>query len=103
MPLLECENIRLETLNLGATSWRMLKIPWVDSVTNTEMLQRTGERVSLLDTIKKKKRAYIGYIMRHGGLVNAILEGLVEEKICGDMDETDFRTYEEPKRLAQNG
>lgn len=47
---------------------RMLKILWVDSVTNTEVLRNTGGRPNLLDTIKKKKSEWNGHIMSSVGL-----------------------------------
>jgi hypothetical protein len=44
---------------------RMLRIPWTDKVTNATVLQRVGRERELLVTVKRKKLAYFGHILRN--------------------------------------
>lgn len=41
---------------------RMLRISWVDHVTNEEVLRRMGRDRELLCTIKKRKTSYLGHV-----------------------------------------
>lgn len=44
---------------------RILKIPWTDKVSNIEVLDRLGKEREIYLTIKKRKTAYLGHIMRN--------------------------------------
>ena len=59
---------------------RMLRISWVDHVTNDEVLRRMGEDRKLLTLIKRRKTAYLGHISRHQRyeLPKLIMEGKIE-------------------------
>jgi len=60
---------------------RMQKISWTDRMTNEEVLERVLERRSLWKSIKKRRKEWrIGHILRHGGLLGLILEGMVDGK-----------------------
>lgn len=91
---------------------RMLKISWVEKVTNEQVLRRLSEEMSLLKTLQKRRNTWIGHVMRHEGLLEIILEGLVEGKNCrgrprlqylnqvmGDMN---CPSYNELKRMAND-
>jgi len=47
----------------------MLKISWVDKVSNAEVLQKVQENKSILDTVQHRKFRWIGHIMRHDSLL----------------------------------
>ena len=59
---------------------RMLRIPWVDKVTNEEVLNRVGEERSIWRTIKMRRDRMVGHILRHEGLVRHIMESEVGVK-----------------------
>lgn len=45
---------------------RILKISWVDYVTNVEVLRRVDKKKETSITIKKKKIEYLGNVLRNG-------------------------------------
>ena len=59
---------------------RMMKIKWIDRVSNEEVLRRVEEKRSLLKTLKRRRDILIGHIMRHDGLMKTIIEGQVNGK-----------------------
>ena len=59
---------------------RMLKVRWVDRITNEEVLYRVGEKRSLWRNLTKRRDRLIGHILRHEGLVKLVLEGSVGGK-----------------------
>jgi hypothetical protein len=59
---------------------RLMKISWVEKVTNKEVLQRVQENRSLLGDIIKRKRNWLGHVLRHDCLLKDMLEGSVEGK-----------------------
>lgn len=91
---------------------RMLKIKWVDRVTNEEVLNRIGEKRSLWNTLTKRRDRLIGHTLRHQGPVNLVLEGSVGGKIRRGRPRYEYskqiqidvgcRSYSEMKRLAQD-
>lgn len=61
---------------------RILKISWVDHITNDEVLRRIGlQSTEVLKTIKKRKLSYFGHIMR--GEKYALLQLIMQGKIKG--------------------
>lgn len=60
---------------------RVLKIPWTARATNEEVLRRANKRRTLFETIKKRKTAYLGHIMRNERY--QFLQLLIEGKIEG--------------------
>ena len=91
---------------------RMLKIRWVDKVTNEEVLRRTNETPYLWKFIKKRRDVWIGHIYRHPSMIHTILEGMVEGVNCRGrprlgfiqqiMKDTGCRTYLQMKQLTQD-
>lgn len=60
---------------------RILRISWVQRVTNEEVLRRMGKQKELLLTIKHRKTSYIGHVMR--GDKYEFLRLIIEGKIQG--------------------
>ena len=58
----------------------VLKIPWMDRVTNEEVMRRMEETPCLWKTLQKRRDIWMGHIIRQEGLVKTILEGTAEEK-----------------------
>ena len=57
-------------------TWRrMEKISWLDKVTNEEVLGRVNKDRQILNSIWQKKHRWIGYVLRHDGLLHEITEG----------------------------
>lgn len=58
---------------------RMLRISWVQRVTNEEVLRRVRKSRELLQTIKRRKVSYLGHVLRHERyrLLQTILMGKV--------------------------
>ena len=63
---------------------RMLKISWVDKVSNAEVLQKVQENKSILDTLQRRKFRWIGHILRHDSLLRDIIEGRMKGKLQGE-------------------
>lgn len=59
---------------------RILRISWVDHVTNVEVLLRMNKTTEIIKTIKIRKLQYFGHIMRNEqryGVLQRILQGKV--------------------------
>ena len=48
---------------------------WTDKKTNAEVPNLVKEKNSLLAEIRKRKRRWIGHILRHGNVLRTVLEG----------------------------
>lgn len=61
---------------------RMLRISWVQRITNDEVLQRMQKQKEILNTIKERKMQYLGHVMRGGRyeILRLIIEGKVQGK-----------------------
>lgn len=61
---------------------RMLRISWIQRITNNNVLQRMGKQKELLNTIKERKLQYLGHVMRgeRYELLRLIIEGKVQGK-----------------------
>lgn len=59
---------------------RMLRIPWTDLLTNEEVLRRANTDRALITTIKCRKIAYLGHILRGEKyyLLQLIIKGKIE-------------------------
>ena len=90
---------------------RMLRIPWTAHKTNEEVLTMMNTKLTLLTTIKQRKTAYFGHIMRRNGLQRLLADGKLDGKrgrarprtLC--MDSIKERTklwYAECVRKADN-
>ena len=59
--------------------WRkILNILWSDKVSNDEVLRRVEEDRSVICTIDKRQRAWLGHTLRHGDLLPILIEGRVK-------------------------
>jgi len=52
----------------------MLKISWKEKQTNENVLQSVEEKRSLVDKISKRKKNWLGHIMRGEGLLRNVIE-----------------------------
>ena len=93
---------RLEAFEMWV--WRrMMKVKWTDKLTNMEVLRLVNETPKLLPEIRRRKRRWIGHILRHDSLLQTVLEGRMEGKRPrGRMvdDIKSGRSYEQRKRRA---
>jgi len=67
---------------------RMEKISWTDHVRNEEILLRVKEQRNILHEISKRKTNWIGHILRR----NCLLQRLIEGRIKGEVDRSDWKT-----------
>ena len=91
---------------------RILKIRWVDYVTNEEVLNRIGEKEKLWHNLTKRRDRLIGHILRHQGITNLVLEGSVGGKNRRGRPRDEYskqiqkdvgcNSYSEMKKLAQD-
>ena len=58
---------------------RMEKIKWSEKVTNEQVLDRIGEKRTLLNTIFCRKANWIGHILRRNCLLHDDIEGQMTE------------------------
>ena len=54
---------------------RLLKIKVTDKISNEKVLQRVDEQRALIDTIFRRKRKWVGHVVRGDGLMKLIMEG----------------------------
>jgi len=59
---------------------RMLKISWIDHMTNEEVFRKAGEERNFIGQIKKRRDNLIGHTLRHDCLLARVIEGMVEGK-----------------------
>jgi exonuclease III len=87
---------------------RMEKISWKDRVTNEQVLSRVGEERSLVESIVKRKKNWIGHVVRGNGLLKLVLEGRMDGKRprgrprIGMIDELKEGSYVDMKRRAED-
>ena len=61
--------------------WRRIEgISWKDHMKNEEVLSRVGERRTLIETIVRRKKNWIGHVLRGQGTLKKIIEGRMEGK-----------------------
>jgi len=70
---------RLEAFEMWVWG-RMLKVSWVDNVSNADVLQKVEENQSILGTVQHRKFRWIGHILRHDSLLRDIIEGRMKGK-----------------------
>jgi len=58
----------------------LVKVKWTDKQTNAEVLNLLKEKKSLLAEIRKRKRSWIGHILRHENMLPNVLEGRMKGK-----------------------
>lgn len=70
---------RLEAFEMWVIR-RILRISWIDRVSNTEVLERAHTQRELLTTIKCRKIGYLGHVLRGEKyrLLHLILKGRIE-------------------------
>src|SRR5207253_10185809 len=70
---------RLEAFEMWV--WRRLeKVSWEDKMSNEEVLEAVVERWRIVDTIVRRKKNWIGHVVRGDGLLKLVLEGRMENK-----------------------
>ena len=68
---------RLEAFEMW--TWRrMEKISWTEHKTNEEVMGRIGEERTLIHTIRKRQRKWIGHTLRGDSLLRMVIEGKME-------------------------
>ncbi len=61
--------------------WRIMqKISWKDMLSNEEVLDRIQERRTIMPTILRRKKNWIGHILRGNEVLRNIIEGQIEGK-----------------------
>ena len=100
---------RLESFEMWI--WRKIeKVSWMDRKTNDEVLKMAEEKRLLIDTIRKRKKNWMGHILRRDSLINVALEGRMEGKRSRGrqrvkmMDDilAGFKCYQDLKNTAQD-
>jgi len=87
---------------------RMEKVSWVDKKTNQKILDNIGEKRSLLESVMKRKKNWIGHVVREDGLLKQVLEGRMEGKRprgrlrFGMIDDLKEGSYVKMKRRAED-
>ena len=57
---------------------RMLKIPWVDHISNEQVLQRAGARREIMASVRRRQLRFLGHTMREEQLESLCVVGKVE-------------------------
>ena len=90
--------------------WRRIeRISWTDRITNEEVLRRVAECRSLINTVVRRKKNWIGHVVRGSGIMKVVMEGRMEGKRTrgrrrkGMLDELmEEHSYVEMKRRAED-
>ena len=99
----------IERLNaLEMWMWRgMERVSWKDRKKNEEVLDMVGAKRSIVETIVKRKKNWIGHILRGEGLLKDVIEGRMEgkpprgRKRIGMIDDLKEKSYQDMKRRAE--
>ena len=105
---LKKEDIRkLEALEMWI--WRrMERISWKDKISNEVVLERVGVKRDLMDMLRKRKKTWIGHVLRGDGLLKEVLEGRMEgsktrgRPRLGMLDDLITHSYVNLKRKAED-
>ena len=77
--LKENDKKRIEAFEMWI--WRRSQnISWRDKVTNEEVLKRVGEVRQMMKDIKRRKKTWIGHVLRRNGLMREVIEGRMQGK-----------------------
>ena len=98
---------RLEAFEMWV--WRRLeKVSWEDKMSNEEVLEAVVESRRIVDTIVRRKKNWIGHVVRGDGLLKLVLEGRMENKRSrgrpriGMIDDLMEGSYVSMKRRAED-
>ena len=53
----------------------MERISWTEKITNEEVLRRVGESRTMMMTIVRRKKNWIGHVIRGEGLLREVIDG----------------------------
>lgn len=79
--LTEASTKKLEAFEMWCYR-RILKISWVDRITNDAVLRRMGKEREIVNNVKKRKLEYLGHVMRNEQRYN-LLQLILQGKIFG--------------------
>jgi hypothetical protein len=89
--------------------WRkMEKVSWKDHITNEAVLKAVGEKRCLVENILRRKKGWMGHVLRGGGLLRDVIEGRMEGKRprgrprMGMIDDLKGGSYVNMKRRAED-
>ena len=90
--------------------WRKIEgIKWQEHITNEEVLNKVGEKKSLINTITRRQKNWIGHFLKGNNLIKELIEGQLcrkKRRRKPRQQLLDFtmgrKTYIEMKRLAQD-
>ena len=94
---------RIESFEMWC--WRrMLKVKWTEKRSNEWVLEQVGEMWTLLKAIERRKKQWLGHVMRHNGMMREVVEGKMKGKKGKGRPRLGLweQNYEEVKRLAEN-
>jgi len=57
-----------------------MKIPWRQHASNEQILGMVDESRSLLETLRKRQKNWIGHVLRHDSLLQKVNEGRFQGK-----------------------
>ena len=60
----------------------MERVSWRDKKSNEQVLQDVGEERSMVQTVVKRKKNWIGHVLRGEGMMKDVMEGRIEGKRC---------------------
>jgi len=79
---------RLEAFEMWV--WRRLeKVNWEDKMSNEKVLEAVVESRRIVDTIVRRKKNWIGHVVRGDGLLKFVLEGRMENESEGQTKDFD--------------
>jgi len=110
-----CETWTLRAEEIGKLNafemwtWRrMERVSWKDKKSNEEVLKDVGEDRKLVELIVRRKKNWIGHIVRGNGLLKQVIEGRMEGKRprgrprMGMIDDLKEGSYVAMKRRAED-
>ena len=87
---------------------RMEKISWTEKKTNESVMEMVGESQKLVDVIIRRKKKWIGHVLRGDGLLREVMEGKMEGRKTrgrprmGMLEELKEGSFADMKRRAEN-
>ena len=71
---------------------RVLKISWMEKITNEEVLRRMGTDRDILRQFKMRKLQYLGHLIRHNASQLQLIEGKIKGRLSRDRPRNTWTT-----------
>jgi hypothetical protein len=98
--LVKADIKRLEACEMWIWS-KIMKISWTEHKTNDDVLKIVQEERTMIDTIRRRQKNWIGHILRGNSLLKTVLEGRMQGKKTQGRPRTMLLDWMKSKELSR--